>query len=280
MYVCMYVCMYVYMYVFYKFYKDAEITKFETKLHSMKSQGRVKRECNEVDPKFTSAFLKNHKLSDDIVSFICRGRLQLLQTNSLLHIYYNVGKSCRLCNHPFDTASHVLNGCTRIREVYQKRHNRIVDLIHEKIKNANNESTVLKDRVLTPGVFGDEPRPQFATQNTRPDIVLIDRENKQVIITEVSIPFDCHSSTCYQEKFNKYFPLSLEINNMGYRTQIIVLVIGSLGHIHSKFVSGLLKNNVVKHEAKFLARYCAISAMIGSYKAWKSRCRLSPRVDN
>ena len=73
---------------------------------------------------------------------------------------------------------------------------------------------------------------------------------------------------------NKYYPLCIEINELGFSTKIIVLVIGSLGHVHSKFIRGLTKIGINKKEAKMLTKYCSISAVIGSSKVWKTRCRL------
>ena len=67
----------------------------------------------------------------------------------------------------------------------------------------------------------------------------------------------------------------MEINQLGYSAKIIVLVIGSLGHVHSKFISGLTKIGINKKEAKMLTKYCSISAVIGSSKVWKTRCRLT-----
>ena len=67
------------------------------------------------------------------------------------------------------------------------------------------------------------------------------QRKKEVALTEISVPFDAHLDICYKNKFNKYFPLSVEINALGYRTQIIVLVIGALGNVHKKFLSGLKK---------------------------------------
>ena len=125
----------------------------------------------------------------------------------------------------------------------------------------------------------EENQDCFNTRSVRPDIVSIDRDGRNVIITEIAIPFDCHIKKCYQEKFNKYFPLSLEINSLGYRTQIVILIIGSLGNVHKKFQTGLKINGICKTEAKFLSKFCSTSAMYGSFFAWKQRCRLSPRVD-
>ena len=68
-------------------------------------------------------------------------------------------------------------------------------------------------------------------------------------------------------------PLCVENDNLGYRTETVVLVIGSLGNVHTRFISGLIKLGVSRVEAKFLAKYLSVSAIIGSFQVWKARCR-------
>ena len=157
--------------------------------------------------------------------------------------------------------------------MYQDRHNRIVDCLFNKISNANSECDVFKDKLLKPSMF-DSNLEQFVHPHKRPDIVVIDKEQQLVLLTEVSVPYDCHFQTCFQSKFNKYFPLAQEINDLGFRTEIVILLIGSMGSVHSKFVSGLLKNNLNMSEAKFLAKFSSISACIGSFRVWKKKCSL------
>ena len=247
---------------------------FLNELKNKSSQGRVRKSIdNAVDHKFSSTFLNNHKLSDDIRSFVCRGRLQILQCNSILHLYYNADRSCNLCNHPSETVSHILNGCKQLKDMYTKRHNRLVDLIYEKIPSQHNMS-IIKDKTLTPSDFNDSSE-SFITTHRRPDITVIDTETRQVFLVEIAVPFDTFIGETYQNKFEKYLPLSREINQFGYQTKIIVLIIGSLGNVHKNFVSGLNKININRVIAKSLARYCSISAIIGSSKAWETRCRLS-----
>ena len=84
---------------------------------------------------------------------------------------------------------------------------------------------------------------------------------------------DAHMGKKYEHKFQKYFPLSLEISQLGYSTKIVVLIVGSLGFVHSRFVSGLKLCGISRAEAKYLANYCSLSCTIGSHKAWKLRCK-------
>ena len=131
-------------------------------------------------------------LSDDLRSFVCRGRLQLLQCNSLLHLYYGVPKHCKLCNFPSDTASHILNGCPKLKNMYQQRHDRIVNLIYDKVVSKSEADTVvLKDTFITPDIFGSQ-KPTFDHPHNRPDIVCIDKKSRTVTIVEISVPFDAH----------------------------------------------------------------------------------------
>ena len=99
-------------------------------------------------------------------------------------------------------------------------------------------------------------------------------ELKEVKIVEISTPFDAFIDNTYQSKFDKYFPLTLEISNFNFTAEVIVLVVGSLGTIHNHFVTGLVKCELPKYEAKFLSKYCSISSIIGSYRVWKRRCWL------
>ena len=94
------------------------------------SQGRIAR-VKSIDHRVSSSYLDNLKLSDNLVKFVTKARLQLLECNSLLHLYYplSYSKRCMRCNFHSDTVSHVLNGCKKSKGAIQTRHNRIVDII-------------------------------------------------------------------------------------------------------------------------------------------------------
>ena len=112
--------------------------------------------------------------------------------------------------------------------MYQARHNRINDLINNKLVSIHSDATIIKDSILNPSNFEQSYPGSFTTRECRPDIALIDKENKKAYIVEISVPFDAHINLTYKEKFEKYVLLSIEINNLGFYTQIIVLIVGSL----------------------------------------------------
>ena len=168
-----------------------------------------------------------------------------------------------------------------MKSMYQKRHNRIVDMLHKKLTamTIHKQSRVIKDSIVTPQLFDTNSEIQsFEAQATRPDILIINDSEKTVFIIEFSAPFDAFIGKCYNEKFSKYFPLSLEINSLGYNTKIIVLVIGSLGHVHKRFVNGLKIIGLSNTDSKFTAKFYSTSVIIGSYKIWKQRCKKTDHV--
>ena len=205
-----------------------------------------------------------------------KGRLHLLPCGSLLHIYYpnSSSKRCASCNHPADTVSHSLNGCSKFKNMIQERHNRIVNIIYDKLKGMKKENTiVLKDSLVTPERFLHEDMSSFENLCNRPDLCMIDHTNKKAFLIEISVPFDAFINQNYNTKFDKYFPLTLEINKLGYHCQVIVLSVGSLGTVHKKSVSGLTIVGLNKFECRFLAKYISISAGIGSHRIWKMKCK-------
>jgi hypothetical protein len=130
-------------------------------------------------------------------------------------------------------------------------------------------------KIITPLLF-ESDSPSFTTHAVKPDFVLINKTKKTAVLVEVSVPYDAFLDICFQNKFNKYYPLCCEINELGYRASVIVLIVGSLGHIHSKFVSGLMSLGLRKFESKILCKYLSTSTIIGSYKVWKLRCKNHP----
>ena len=89
----------------------------------------------------------------------------------------------------------------------------------------------------------------------RPDLLLVNKAKKKVFIVEFSVSFDRFIDLCYQHKFNKYIELCNKCNELGCYTRIIVLIIGSLGLVHNKFVNGLKVIGLTTSKAKAIAKY-------------------------
>ena len=78
--------------------------------------------------------------------------------------------------------------------------------------------TIIKDCSLAPCVFNNSNQESFNTTSRRPDITVINNDTKKVQLVEIAVPFDTHIEETYHTKFSKYFPLAIEINQLGFGT--------------------------------------------------------------
>ena len=243
-------------------------------------QGAIIRQ-EAFDMQCSQEIYKNNSLADKLVKFVTKARLQIAETNTFFHLCYpnSYQKRCPRCNNPSETISHVLNGCMEFKNLYVARHNRIVKLIGEQIAADKLDFKIHCDKIVKPEMFVNESEisdQSFSFQwvnHRRPDLLLVSKAKKKAFIVEFSVPFDRFIDLCYQYKFNKYIELCNKCNELGYHTRIIVLIIGSLGLVHNKFVNGLKVIGFTTSKAKAIAKYVSVSAQIGSYLCWSSRMR-------
>ena len=105
-----------------------------------------------------------------------------------------------------------------------------------------------------------------------PDVIVINENHREVF----SCTFDYSLEEAFLTKVLKYHQLEQTISQLGYRCKLLVFIFGSLGHVHKLVVRGLQMAGLSKRRAKQLARYCSVSAIIGSRSIWRRRCFLYP----
>ncbi len=88
--------------------------------------------------------------------------------------------------------------------------------------------------------------------------------NREVFVLEIACTFDSSMEEAFMTKVIKYQPLLNVISEIGYRGRLLVFIFGSLGHTHRLVVRGLQQLGMPKKRAKQLAKYCSLSAIIGS----------------
>ena len=94
----------------------------------------------------------------------------------------------------------------------------------------------------------------------------------EVLILEVGCVFDLYMDHAFQDKYLKYQPLLEVITSFGFKCRYCVLIFGSLGHVYKCTTRGLTIAGMSKRKAKQLAKYCSVSAIIGSLAVWRRRC--------
>ena len=116
----------------------------------------------------------------------------------------------------------------------------------------------------------------LGTSHNTPDVCFVDTRHKEVLMVEVGCVFDLYMGQAFQEKYLQYQPLLQIITTFGYTCRYSVLIFGSLGHVHKCTTRGLRIAGMARKKAKQVAKYCSVSAIIGSLAVWRRRCYVYP----
>ena len=101
-----------------------------------------------------------------------------------------------------------------------------------------------------------------------PDIIFLAKDRREELLMEVGWVFDLYMDIAFYDKITKYQPISTRIRDLCYECKLIVSIFGSLGQVHKLTVSGLGLAGLSKTRGKKLAKFCSISATIGSLAVW------------
>ena len=89
----------------------------------------------DIDKKISHQIYYGWKLSDSLVKFILRARMNQLPCNQVIHMWNkDHEKSCTLCNFRCESMAHLMKLCRMFSDLYSRRHDRVVDAIHMRIE--------------------------------------------------------------------------------------------------------------------------------------------------
>ena len=206
----------------------------------------------------------NTKPKDNLVKFAILARTNSLHTGQVRRLASSgqVDGECR-CGQ-LESLAHILNGCVYYKQKYTGRHNAIVDLVWEMIREAARPQT------LTPhfnsallDVDEDEN-----VRRLRPDLWY--RKGGTLHVVEVTVPYATPShgentlETRRREKLEKYEPLMTALRRRpGAAAELHVIVIGSLGAIPKSTIKELEKLAPAALTRRYAKRMTA-AAILGS----------------
>ena len=154
---------------------------------------------------------------------------------------------------------HVLSYCQQALESYTWRHDNILLKIFNFIKENVRDQTV----ELFCDVVTDEEGRNFVLNGNRdtipgdivvtslrPDICIVDRKSKHVILLELTVPYESNVISAQDRKTQRYAPLVADIESNGFRCSLYTVEIGARGIIPAgtmklmKTITGASKSRV------------------------------------
>ena len=118
--------------------------------------------------------------------------------------------------------------------------------------------------------------PDIIVTSDRPDIVLVDREKKELILAELTCPFEPYIDSANARKTEKYSSLKSDIDLSGYKCQLICFEIGSRGLVtrnNKKKLAEITRFAKNGGKMKMKCHYQQISklAVLTSYSIYNAR---------
>jgi hypothetical protein len=169
------------------------------------------------------SILSNTTIGEDVLIFCIKARLQVLPTKYNLAIWYPSQHNPHCILHPTpdnkETMAHILNGCSFYKGLYIARHDRLVDLVSQELRQVQDRTThMYKHSTVKLNWFDHNCTDNNILCNipNTPDIVFINQARKSVTIFEIGCAFDLYMDTCFTSKFMKYQPLVECITALGY----------------------------------------------------------------
>ena len=127
---------------------EGELEKLDVaKCSELRFQGKFIG-IDAIDRKISHQIYYGWKLSDSLVKFVLRARMNQIPCNQLINFWNkDHEKNCSLCNHHTESVAHLMNSCNRFKDLYSKRHDRIVEAIYQKIRRHSETSVKFVNRM-------------------------------------------------------------------------------------------------------------------------------------
>ncbi|XP_033099731.1 uncharacterized protein LOC117103291 [Anneissia japonica] len=156
-----------------------------------------------------------YDMPQKVLSFAVRASIDFLPTMSNLKTW---GKRttdvCKHCGNR-ETLNHVLNSCKVYLDqgIFTWRHTSIIHHLLAFIREFRPEGEVFAD-VKGLSIAGVTIPPEILCTNLKPDIVLVNRSDKNIDIFELSVPFEPNIGKAHIYKSDKY-----DLQSKGYSSK-------------------------------------------------------------
>ena len=182
---------------------------------------------------------------------------QATRTRSIRHRIdkENVSPLCRLCGEREETVAHVVSECKVLAQnQYKKwRHDTICQIIHWQLGKDNgldhserwydHRPDAITENESVKLLWDMQIQTDKVLEHSRPDIVLTDKDKRNVKIIDIACSFDTRVVEKDKEKIAKYQDLKWELNRIWNCREVLVIpvVIGALGTISRSHFNWLEK---------------------------------------
>ena len=132
-----------------------------------------------------------------------------------------------------------------------------------------NILTAAKDWEVTSDLGGEGTFPsEIAITNLRPDVVIWSASQRQVILGELTVPWEDNMEEAYERKYTRYADLMTDCKRRGWSTSCYPFEIGCRGFVALSFQKWLRDLGLSRREVSQWSKKAAEAAESGSAWIW------------
>ena len=243
-----------------------------THLKKLVVQGQLLTIAEDLNSDFSYKSLV-FDLPRNVLKFLSNACIDTLPINVNLKRWNKRSSvACKLCSNK-ETLLHVLNNCKTMltQGRYTWRHNSVLNYIFHLVQKSYSDPSFKIYCDLPEQLHGISTIPtNVAVTSLKPDPTIVNETSKEIIIVELTIPFDQNINSAHQRKSKRYEMLVNDIENNGYDVKYFPIEIGSRGLISRDNVLNLRTlfnieseksrefKNILKNLSKIsiIASYC------------------------
>ena len=190
---------------------------------------------------------------------------------------------CKICSGAGkQTLHHILSSCSVSLEQgrYTFRHDSCLMTIVNFVKNSLLTNLKLYSDLIGCGAGGGNTiPPHIITTSQRPDLVIVNEEEKHITLFELSVPWDNNIDNAHTFKNNKYASLVIDLESAGFSVNLFCIEISVRGQItkpnKSRLKTFLFKTTNCKRSSlpPFLNNISK-AALLGSFSIFNARNEL------
>ena len=220
------------------------------------------------------------------MKFLLNSFINTLPTQDNLKLWGKMfSDKCHLCKNE-DITLHCLNGSKVALKQgrYTWRHDNILNYIVNCVDKS--KFTIFSDISGHQTSNGGTVPPSMTVTSLKPDVVVIDKKEKQAVIYELTSPFESNIHRQHKYKCDKYAHFESDVKQ--YKTKVVAFEVGSRGLLtpeNTQRLSDMHKHCISKHIKKsiFISNIRALASLSSYYiftarkqTSWELTDRLNP----
>ena len=147
---------------------------------------------------------------------------------------------CPLCSNQ-GTLEHILNFCSvsLTQGRYTWRHNSVLNHIANTIMQNKPSHVEVYSDISGLDINGGTIPPDILVTQLRPDLVILNRQEKIISLLELTCSFERNSEAANLRKTLRYTSLKSDLENNGYRCLLVPFEVGSRGYVRKASKSNI-----------------------------------------